>query len=368
MGEHGAFLVPGINQVALKRVLVAPLNWGLGHATRCIPLIQELQSLGAEVLLASDGVALRLLQAEFPHLPSVELPSYRIRYDTPSMVWNIGRRLPRILWAIWQEHRVVERLVKQYHLSGILSDNRYGCFSRQVSSILITHQLYVRVPWFSWMVRPALRLFFTQFDALWAPDVSEPPGLSGDLSHSPTALSPKVQYIGILTRMQRYERPIEYDIAVVLSGPEPQRSLLEQRLLEQAMFLPYRFIFVQGNTLVKKHHFVSPNVEVVSFLTSEELNNVLQASRVLISRSGYSSIMDLAVLNKKAILIPTPGQTEQEYLAAFLSERQFFVAQRQEALNIEEGLRALVQTTGLPPEHYPTDTFRPVLKSWLEQL
>ncbi|MCS6928217.1 MAG: glycosyl transferase family 28 [Saprospiraceae bacterium] len=352
----------------MKRVLVAPLNWGLGHATRCIPIIRALQELGAEVLLASDGVALHLLQAEFPHLPAIELPSYRIRYDTPSMVWNIGRQLPRILWAIGQEHRVVERLVKQYNLSGILSDNRYGCFSRRVHSVLITHQLYVRVPFLSWLVRPVVRLFLAQFHAIWVPDVAEPPGLSGELSHGNKSPCPNVAYIGILTRMEGYERSIEYDIAVVLSGPEPQRTILEQRLLEQAIFLPYKFIFIQGKTQAKNHHFVSPNVEVVSFLTSEELNNVLMSSRFLISRSGYSSIMDLAALGKKAILIPTPGQTEQEYLANFLSERRLFVTQKQDALDIEKGLSEIDLTSGIARNTYPTDAYIPTLKAWLAHL
>lgn len=352
----------------LKRVLIAPLNWGLGHATRCIPLIRALQDLGADVLLASDGVALNLLQAEFPHLPCLELPSYRIRYDTPSMVWNIGRQLPRILWAIWQEHQVVERWVKQYDLSGILSDNRYGCFSRRVNSVFITHQLHVRVPWLSWLVRPTLRLFMAQFDAIWVPDVAEPPGLSGALSHADKLPSSRVQFIGILTRMSSYERHPEYDVAVVLSGPEPQRSLLEQRLLEQAMFSPLKFIFIQGKTQAKNHHFVSPNIEVVTFLTSEELNQVLLSTQWLISRSGYSSIMDLAALGKKAILIPTPGQTEQEYLADFLSEQHFFVKQKQEALNIEQGIRDLSQTSGIPQGKYATDAFHPVLEQWLAQL
>lgn len=319
-------------------------------------------------MLASDGVALDLLRAEFPHLPSIELPSYRIRYDTPSMVWNIGRQLPRILWAIAQEHRAVERLVQQYNLSGILSDNRYGCFSRRAKSALITHQLHVRVPGLSWLVRPVIRFFLARFESIWVPDVAEPPGLSGELSHSAKAPSPKVHYIGILTRMQGYERSIEYDIAVVLSGPEPQRSILEQRLLEQAMFLPYKFIFIQGKTQAKNHHFVSPNVEVVSFLTSEELNNVLASSRYLISRSGYSSIMDLASLKKKAILIPTPGQTEQEYLARFLAERRFFVAQKQDALDIETGLRHIDQTTGIPHNTYTTDAFMPILQEWVARL
>lgn len=210
---------------------------------------------------------------------------------------------------------------------------------------------------------------FAKFDALWVPDVADSPGLSGDLSHTTTsAAHDQVRYVGILTRMQAYERPPEYDVAVVLSGPEPQRSILEQRLLEQAMFMPHKFIFVQGKTLTKTHHFVSDNVEMVSYLTSQDLNDVLMSSKVVVSRSGYSSIMDLAGLSKKAILIPTPGQTEQEYLADLLAKQNLFVSQRQDALDLDGGIRQLSRTSGLRQGTYPTSAFREVLQQWLSQI
>lgn len=355
--------------LALKRILVAPLNWGLGHVTRCIPLIQELERLGADVFLASDGVALHLLKEEFPHLPTLELPSYRIRYQTSNMVWNIGKQLPRILWAIRGEQWATERLVQVHGIRGILSDNRYGCFSAKACSVLLSHQLHLRLPGrlLRWPANQALRLAFSRFDAIWVPDVADAPGLSGDLSHG-APVHPNVRYAGILTRMQAYESEYEYDVAIVLSGPEPQRSILEQRLMEQAISLPQKFIFIQGNTLSKKHYYAADNVEVVSFLTSRELNDVLVASKVLVCRSGYSSVMDLAGLGKKAILIPTPGQTEQEYLADTLAEQQVFVVQRQEAIDLHNGIRQLSRTSGLRVGTYPTDTYEPLLREWVEAL
>lgn len=353
----------------MKRILVAPLNWGLGHVTRCIPLIQELERLGAAVYLASDGVALHLLKAEFPHLPVFELPSYRIRYESTNMVWNIGRQLPRILWAMRSERRAVERLVETHGIQGILSDNRYGCFSPRVSSVLLSHQLKLRVPGslLNWPANRVLRLALAQFDAVWVPDAEEAPGLTGELAHG-DAVHPNTTFLGILTRMQAADEEPEFDVAVVLSGPEPQRSILEQRLLDQAISLPQKFIFVQGQTQQKKHYYAADNVEVVSYLTSKDLNEVLTASKVMVCRSGYSSIMDLAGLGKKAILIPTPGQTEQEYLADYLGEQQYFVVQRQDAIDLHAGIRQLSRSSGLRAGTYPTDTFKPVLQSWLERL
>jgi len=345
------------------------LNWGLGHATRCIPIIRELEHSGVEVFLASDGVALLLLQAEFPHLPVFKLPSYRIRYESANMVWNIGKQLPRIVWAVRSEHAEINRLVQQHQIHGIISDNRFGCFNNQANSVLLSHQLHPRVPGrlLNWFAGRVLRLSIARFDSVWVPDVADAPGLTGELSHG-RAIHRDVRYAGILTRMQAYESDHEYDVAVVLSGPEPQRSILEQRLMEQAVFMPHKFIFVQGKTQTKKHHYAADNVEVVSFLTSKDLNDVLMASKVLVSRSGYSSIMDLAGLGKKAILIPTPGQTEQEYLADCLSGQNLFVAQRQDALDLDQGIRQLSRTTGLRHGTFPTDNFKILLHEWLETI
>lgn len=337
--------------------------------TRCIPLIQELDRLGAEVVLGSDGVALHLLKAEFPNLQVLELPSYQIRYQSHNMVWNIGRQLPRILWAVRSEQWATERVVRALDIKGILSDNRYGCFSTRANSVLISHQLHVRVPWLAlkWSANQVLRLALSKFNAVWVPDVADENGLSGALSHG-TPVHSQTCFAGVLSRMNAYEREYEYDVAVVLSGPEPQRSLLEQRLLDQAISLPQKFIFVQGQTQAKKHYYAADNVEVVSYLTSKDLNDVLLASKTLVCRSGYSSIMDLVALGKKAILIPTPGQTEQEYLADYFADRNAYLVQKQDAIDLLAGIKNVGRTSGIPAGQYRTDEYKGLLGEWLDGL
>lgn len=355
----------------MKRILVAPLNWGLGHVTRCIPLIRTLRNMGADLLLASDGGALRLLKAEFPDLPAFDLPSYRIRYESANMVRNIAWQLPRILYAIRSEQWATERLVSEHRIDGIISDNRYGCFSRKAGSVILSHQLYLRVPnrLLQWSANRVLRQALARFDAVWVPDLPAAPGLSGELSHGPEPAHPNVRYIGPLSRFQQAgSRDKEYDVAVVLSGPEPQRTYLEQRLLEQAMLLPQKFIFVRGKTRAKAHYYAADNVEVVSYLTSDELNDVLLASDTIICRSGYSSIMDLVALGKKALLIPTPGQTEQEYLAGFLAAQNAFTVQKQEAIDLEAGLEQTPSTTGFQAGHFGADLLAGHLQQWVNQL
>lgn len=326
--------------------------------------------MGAEVLLASDGVALDLLKAEFPQLSAFELPSYRIRYQSPNMVRNIAWQLPRIAYAVRAEQWATERLVSENGIHGIISDNRYGCFSGRAQSVILTHQLHLRVPngFLQWSANRVLRRALGKFDEVWAPDMAGEPNLSGELSHGEPTIHPKVQFIGPLSRLQAGESEHEYDVAVVLSGPEPQRTYLEQRLLEQAMPLPQKFIFIQGKTRAKEHHYASENVEVVSYFTSQELNEVLLASEVIVCRSGYSSVMDLAALGKKALLIPTPGQTEQEYLADFFATKNIFLVQKQDDIDLETGLEKVAATTGLESGQFNTREFEPILEKWLKAL
>ena len=333
---------------APRKILIAALNWGLGHATRCIPLIRSLEQQGDEVVLASDGVAMYLLRAEFPHLTVLELPSYRIQYKSHHMVRNIALQLPRILWAIRAEQRATQKIVQELGITHIISDNRYGCYSTSTQNILLTHQLHLLVPnkVVQSIANALLNIALARFDEIWVPDAPAPHDLAGVLAHPPVS-RPPVRYIGLLSRMEPGSAPPDYDVAIVLSGPEPQRTILEQRLTEQAIVLPYKFIIVQGKPKHKYHHFVTDNIELISYLTSEELNAVLLRSKIIVCRSGYSSLMDLAVLGKKAVLIPTPGQTEQEYLADKLAADGCFYCQQQDQIDLETALKAVESTSGL---------------------
>jgi predicted glycosyltransferase len=353
-----------------RRVLIAPLNWGLGHATRCIPIIRFLESIGVEVLLASDGESLELLRAEFPHLRCFSLPSYRIRYKSENMVRNMAWQLPRVYMAIRAEHRALQVLAAKTKINGIISDNRYGCYAKEVPNVLLTHQLTPIVPgkFTTWGVQYLIRTALARFDEVWVPDLALGPGLSGELSHSLHHIHPKVQYIGLLSRMKAINRVFEYDLIAVLSGPEPQRSYLEQFILEQMLGMNGRFLLIQGKTREKTHFFVADHVEVVSYLTSEELCERIASSKAVVCRSGYSSLMDLAVMGKKAIVIPTPGQTEQEYLAKSLAEQHIVFTQQQQQLDLAAATRALAAIRGFSPDAFEHHGFMPFVRDWVASL
>lgn len=334
-----------------------------------MPLIRRLEQLGVPLLLASDGDALRLLRAEFPGMPTVELPAYGVRYPTGNMTLNLLWQLPGILRAIRREYMQVQDLVQKYAIRGIISDNRYGCFSEKIPSVLLTHQLQVQTPqpWLSgpahWANCRALR----PFDALWIPDSAGAANLSGRLSHGISA-HPHTYFIGPLSRMRCYDQPHLYDVAVALSGPEPQRTYLERHLLAQAMAIPKRFLFVRGRTDLEQDEYPAGHIRVVSYLTARALNDALLASGLIVCRSGYSSLMDLAVLGKKALLIPTPGQTEQQYLAERMARAGIFAQQTQRTLDLAAGLDAAERCSGLNPGDFETNTFGKLLEGWVAGL
>ena len=351
-----------------KRILIAPLNWGLGHATRCIPIIQELIRQGQEVWIASDGRALNLLKREFPQLPALSLPAYSIRYSQKWFLFYLLLQAPKIGWAIIHEHRTVRRWIQAYEFDAVISDNRLGCFSSQISSVVISHQLriFTRPAWIGKIAGFLHRWILGQYDRCWIPDLEGPQNLSGDLAHGISQAS--LQYMGPLSRMKKGASPEkeEYDVLVVLSGPEPQRTQWEKCILAQAAHLPYRWLIVQGKPEEKRCSRPQPHIELHSFLGTKALNEAFLKSRLIISRSGYSTIMDLAVLGKKALLVPTPGQPEQEYLAVYGQAKGWFHTQNQRKLDLKKGVEEAEKTEGIQLTDWDRSELGVFIKNWLD--
>ena len=337
-----------------RRVLVAALNWGLGHATRCIPLIKTLERAGAKVTLASDGRALKLWRQEFPELLSLEMPAYGIRYPSSSMLWNMFWQGPKIQLAIMRERRWLSKHFQANPYDVIISDNRFGCYHPEVQNIFITHQLNIQTPWSiaSWLANTFNHRLIGNFNECWVPDWAGEENLSGTLSHGKCierANLPPIKYIGPLSRFstdgsererEKNTIPYEYEAIAILSGPEPQRTYLEKELLLQLNHLPGNYLLVQGVT-EQQSRSRQGKVDVFSFMTSKQLEQAIVKSKVVICRSGYSSLMDLVALGKMAILIPTPGQTEQEYLGVYLSKRECFVLMEQGKVNVADAMNCL---------------------------
>lgn len=337
-----------------KRVLLSPLNWGIGHATRCIPVIKALQQKGIEVVVASDGEALAVLKKEFPNIEVVETPSYSVHYKSKSFLFGLFLQLPKIAMTIFREHQWLNRNIEKLNIQGIVSDNRYGMYHHSVPCCFISHQLIISVPLGKVIEKTAnwlLGLYIRHFNFIWVPDYAGEPNLSGKLSHG-SRWNPT--FIGPLSRFERLEpKPeLKWDYVAVISGPEPQRTNLENLLIKQSKELPLRGLLVLGKPKEPlKHERISETVESYSFMKGDELSRNIQAAEVVFSRSGYSTVMDLSVLGVKAGFVPTPGQTEQQYLAKLYEKQNLYPTQSQNEFNLGELLKRAKTYKGTHLKH-----------------
>jgi uncharacterized protein (TIGR00661 family) len=317
-------------------VLITVLNWGLGHATRCIPIIQKLQEHHFTPIIASNGAALDLLKKEFPELKHLELPSYQIEYPKRKMFfkWKLIQNLPKIARAVFDENKMVQEWIDLYPIDGIISDNRLGCFSTKIPSVYITHQINVITGTTTWLSSKLHQYFIKKFNCCWVPDHESTDNLAGKLSHSKNA-NLNVEYLGPISRFQKKVLPIQLQLMVILSGPEPQRGLLEAKLITEVVKFNGSVLFVKG--IVDKEQTIEKigNTIHYNYMNSQQLEDAMNGSEIVLCRSGYSSIMDLAKLEKKAFFIPTPGQFEQEYLAKKLEKEGIAPYLKQEDFTIE---------------------------------
>ena len=331
-----------------KNILVAPLNWGLGHATRCIPIIRELEKNGFTPILASDGVALLLLQKEFPHLQCLKLPSYKIEYveNGANFKWKLLMNSPKMIQAILSEKKIVKKCIAKYTLEGIISDNRLGVYNKKVPSVIITHQLTVLSGRTTWISSKLHQFFIKKFEECWVPDLEKLPNLTGKLGHLKKN-SLNLRYLGPLSRLEKKELPIKYDLMVILSGPEPQRTYLEKKLKQEVLLFAGKVIFIKGVVEAEQKKEQDGNITYYNFMTSTEIETAYNESEIVLCRSGYTTIMDLAKLEKKAFFIPTPGQFEQEYLAKKMERNGFVPYAKQDNFKIED-LEDVKLYQGLP--------------------
>ena len=311
------------------KILVCPLNWGLGHATRCVQVIRQLIAEGHEPVLVADGFPLEFLRQEFPTLRTIEYPSYSIYYAAgTSQVGAMIFNLPSIVTGILNEHFWLKKILQTEHFDQVISDNRFGMWNKNIHSIYMTHQLMVKMPYYLKFLEPLVhgihKAFINRYTECRIPDRKENDGLSGDLSHK-YPLPQNAFFTGALSRFKGMENTlpeIMYEVVAVISGIEPQRTIFEKSLIERFKDASHKTLLVAGQPQSKRVENQINNLTIVSHLSDSELASVLLGAKKIISRSGYSTIMDLDVLGclEKAEFIPTPGQTEQEYLKLFHSK------------------------------------------------
>jgi len=341
----------------MGHVLVSPLNWGLGHATRDIPVIRSLLSRGHDVTIAACGNALDVLRQEFPGCTFREFPDYSVPFSANRFfLAQFFLSFPFLLKGIADERRNLAAILAEDEFDLIISDNRLGVYSDRIPSVFITHQLHYHLPLAAWPFELAgvylNGILHAKFDRIIVPD--NPPGpqaLAGKLSRAETgATRSRAYYAGILTSTRRRDVPEDLDYLILISGPEPQRTELEKILLPAAGTLPGSVTILLGSPNRAGGGSGLPgNCTVIPYASTEEKELLMNRAKCVICRSGYTTMMELAELGKRrGLFIPTPGQPEQEYLAGYYEQNGWFPYRLQHRINLAEDLRHTGHYRGFP--------------------
>lgn len=353
------------------RIFVSPLDWGLGHAARCVPIIRYLLEKKIEVVIGAEGAHLIFLKEHFPNLEFIDFPGYRISYSTilPAGV-KVLLQLPKMVSAINKEHELLSEIIETKKITAVISDNRYGLWNEKVPCVLITHQLNIQAPAGNSLLNKAAQNYIKHFEECWIPDYEGKENLSGALSHPiPKGINGK--YIGPLSRFYTLQKSknLKYDLLVILSGPEPQRSKLENLILKQLKELPLlKALIIQGLPGRLPKESPLKNVEIATHLTDTEFQDKLNFSNIVLSRPGYSTIMDLGAIGwKKAIFIPTAGQTEQAYLGKLMQEKELAVTSTQKGFLLNDAIEKAKQTNPTQP-NYGKENYTVVIDAWLKKI
>lgn len=335
------------------KILVCPLDWGLGHATRCVPVIKELCAQGYHVIIGADKRPLDFLKNEFPNLEFVSFPGISISYPTNRfMVLKMILFFPRIIVGIYREHQKLKKIIDEYQIDYIISDNRYGLWHKKTPSVFMTHQIGIQTPLYLSFLKPILlfinKFFIHKHSQVWIPDFEGEPNLSGSLSHGYHLKIP-VFFIGPLSRFVNTHIPEKKDsseIVGIISGPEPQRTLFEKKLISEFKKHSGKFLIIKGMPELKETKKIN-NITIYTHLTTSRFLQLIKKASLIICRPGYSTIMDLAILNKLAVLIPTPGQTEQEYLANRYKKMGIFYSDTQSSFCLKTALNKYKNYSGI---------------------
>jgi uncharacterized protein (TIGR00661 family) len=318
---------PNFKIIKAKRILLSPLNWGIGHAARLVPIANYLHQQGAEVFICASGAALNLLQLECTYATFVKDIPFEITYGKSyySQILKLTLQLPKMFAQVYREHQLLKKLVVKYNIEFVISDNRYGFYHFNIPCVFITHQINIKVPFGASLVNLLNHYFIKKFDACWVPDFEQAnQSLAGELSSNHQLQN--VNYIGTLSRGSKANTVTDKNapILYLLSGVEPQRSLFEKIILQYHSQHPHKAILIRGSTTCKEIIQPKHNLVVYNVCDAKQLQSIVSECRYVVCRSGYSSIMDLVHWQKNAVLVPTPGQNEQEYLAHYLSQKQWF--------------------------------------------
>jgi uncharacterized protein (TIGR00661 family) len=328
-------------------------SWGLGHATRSLPIIRKLIKEGNNITIISNGRSLELLKRELnDSVDYLNIPDYPMLLSENSRQFMVKSVIywPFFIRKMQSGFNKLTNILKSKECDLIISDARYDIYNRKIPSFFISHQMRImnplRIKSLEYGSEIFNLFFFKRFRGVIVPDFKED-SLSGDLSHNLKKIDEnKINYVGVLSDFKKKDKKKDIDYLISITGPEPQRTFFENKMLSQIKHLDGNIIVTLGKSEFLKNNF-NENIKFYSYLNKHEREDLLNRSKILISRSGYSTILDLSVLGIKALMCPTPGQIEQEYLAKYHNKKGTFYSVSQDKINIMNDIEKTWKTTGI---------------------
>lgn len=347
----------------IKKVFIAPLNWGLGHATRLLPLIKYLLNKNYMVYIGASGRSRNVLQQEVKDCTFVDFPEYPIRY--PQTRFFVTRFMlivfPQMLRAMKNEQNQLKILHKQYGFDLIISDNRFSLALQGVKSLLISHQLRYKLPWpiqkMEWLPEYFNYIHFKKYHLILIPDIDDQKSFSGELSHKMRYLpAKKLYYMGIISGLENNnkEESENIDYLIIISGPEPQRTKFEKIILNQLGELEGKVVVALGKP-EKNYKIRIGDTEVFTYLNRKNISYYMRRAKLIISRPGYTTVMEMIETGKRGLFIPTPGQVEQVYLAQYYMENNWCYSISQFDLDLKSAVKEAENYPGFPLNCSRTD-------------
>ncbi len=322
-----------------KRVLISILDWGLGHATRSVPIIEALEERNIPTVIAGAGSSLEYLSNRYPDHTLITMPEKAVRYNSSGASWALVKRSLAQPALNAAQHVFIREATQKHDITHVISDNVYGAYVPGIPSAIVTHQLAPIAPAFSGMVHRRFAAWLHRFDEVWIPDVEGEDSLAGDLLQNKYFGGP-IRYLGRLSRFDRRRDAIKnIALTVLLSGPEPQRSIFENKVVEACRDIEGAKVVIRG---IRNCNTAIPDGDIrsIPFADGIELQNYLRRSEVVVARSGFSSLSDLIAVGVNACVVPTPGQSEQVYLANRVENKKWFAQCGQDDLSADAILRA----------------------------
>lgn len=344
------------------------MHWGLGHAMRIVPIVQQLHENGCTIFIAASSTLISLLKEECPYATFIDDNSVEIKYGATSISTTVKliSQLPTLLKQIKQEQLLIKQWVKTYGIDFIISDNRYGLYHAEVPSIFITHQLNIQFLFGKKIIKKINERLISNFWGCWVPDNADKNNRVGGILTESNFLKLKINYIGLLSRFARAvtknPEQVNKQLLFILSGPEPQRTIFENKIINEVRLHKVDGILVRGSNVINDNLDKNLFVSCIDFANATLLKTLIENSNIIVCRAGYSSIMDLISLQKSALLVPTPGQNEQVYLSKYLTNKKWFYSETQQQFSLQN-INKVNDYEPIIIENKPFDFYQLVLKT-----